>query len=170
MAVAATSLGELSGDPEMAVWSQPPGQTWVNKGIRLSYDGKSFKKYAIPFFPPSASVSLDNLCTAFSPYRCMNVQNFNTVGQSSLSALPRPSYLAAEPPPPDEAITRSDQPPNIDPFADEGQQLSNEEVGTQQNYIHIRIQQRNGRKTLTTLQGLPKGELAFEPPQPRSAI
>jgi len=44
----------------------------------------------------------------------------------------------------------------VDPFADEGQQLSNEEVGTQQNYIHIRIQQRNGRKTLTTLQGLPK--------------
>ncbi|WFD29621.1 Eukaryotic translation initiation factor eIF-1 [Malassezia sp. CBS 17886] len=26
------------------------------------------------------------------------------------------------------------------------------------NYVHIRIQQRNGRKTLTTLQGLPKGE------------
>ncbi|KAF2453116.1 translation initiation factor SUI1 [Lineolata rhizophorae] len=25
-----------------------------------------------------------------------------------------------------------------------------------QNYIHIRIQQRNGRKTLTTVQGLPK--------------
>ena len=25
------------------------------------------------------------------------------------------------------------------------------------NYVHIRIQQRNGRKTLTTLQGLPKG-------------
>lgn len=24
------------------------------------------------------------------------------------------------------------------------------------NYVHIRIQQRNGRKTLTTLQGLPK--------------
>ena len=27
-----------------------------------------------------------------------------------------------------------------------------------QNYVHIRIQQRNGRKTLTTLQGLPKGK------------
>ena len=27
----------------------------------------------------------------------------------------------------------------------------------QDRYIHIRIQQRNGRKTLTTLQGLPKG-------------
>lgn len=24
-----------------------------------------------------------------------------------------------------------------------------------QNYIHLRIQQRNGRKTLTTIQGLP---------------
>jgi translation initiation factor 1 len=46
----------------------------------------------------------------------------------------------------------------IDPFADEGQQLGDEDVGSQQNYVHIRIQQRNGRKTLTTLQGLPKGE------------
>ncbi|EMD38377.1 hypothetical protein CERSUDRAFT_113538 [Gelatoporia subvermispora B] len=45
----------------------------------------------------------------------------------------------------------------FDPFADEGDPLtSTQEVGSQQNYIHIRIQQRNGRKTLTTLQGLPK--------------
>jgi len=45
----------------------------------------------------------------------------------------------------------------FDPFADEGDPLGgNADVGTQQNYIHIRIQQRNGRKTLTTLQGLPK--------------
>ncbi|KDQ07921.1 hypothetical protein BOTBODRAFT_48492 [Botryobasidium botryosum FD-172 SS1] len=44
-----------------------------------------------------------------------------------------------------------------DPFADEGDALGdNKNVGSQQNYIHIRIQQRNGRKTLTTLQGLPK--------------
>ncbi|KAA1469533.1 hypothetical protein DENSPDRAFT_835180 [Dentipellis sp. KUC8613] len=46
----------------------------------------------------------------------------------------------------------------FDPFADEGDPLggANQDVGSQQNYIHIRIQQRNGRKTLTTLQGLPK--------------
>ncbi|EED79523.1 eukaryotic translation initiation factor 1 [Postia placenta Mad-698-R] len=45
----------------------------------------------------------------------------------------------------------------FDPFADEGDPLgASADVGTQQNYIHIRIQQRNGRKTLTTLQGLPK--------------
>ncbi|CCM02404.1 uncharacterized protein FIBRA_04502 [Fibroporia radiculosa] len=45
----------------------------------------------------------------------------------------------------------------FDPFADEGDPLaSNADVGSQQNYIHVRIQQRNGRKTLTTLQGLPK--------------
>jgi len=44
----------------------------------------------------------------------------------------------------------------FDPFADEGDHLGGgEDVGSQQNYIHIRIQQRNGRKTLTTLQGLP---------------
>ena len=37
-----------------------------------------------------------------------------------------------------------------DPFAD-----TNESVGNdKENHIHIRIQQRNGRKTLTTVQGL----------------
>ncbi|KAI9225328.1 MAG: translation initiation factor SUI1 [Piptocephalis tieghemiana] len=39
-----------------------------------------------------------------------------------------------------------------DPFADTGDQ----EAGQTTNYIHIRIQQRNGRKTLTTIQGLPE--------------
>lgn len=43
-----------------------------------------------------------------------------------------------------------------DPFADEGDDAIGD-VGSSQNYIHIRVQQRNGRKTLTTLQGLPKG-------------
>lgn len=55
--------------------------------------------------------------------------------------------------------------PNIDPFADTGDagEVKVEQTekpaksqATGQNYIHIRIQQRNGRKTLTTLQGLPK--------------
>jgi len=39
----------------------------------------------------------------------------------------------------------------FDPFADTGG-----DSDQPQNYIHIRIQQRNGRKTLTTVQGLPK--------------
>lgn len=47
----------------------------------------------------------------------------------------------------------------VDPFADEGDPLAGaQDVGSQADYIHIRIQQRNGRKTLTTLQGLPKRE------------
>ncbi|KAG9318725.1 translation initiation factor SUI1 [Chiua virens] len=46
---------------------------------------------------------------------------------------------------------------SFDPFADEGDPLGgSKDVGSTQNYLHIRIQQRNGRKTLTTLQGLPK--------------
>ncbi|ESZ90543.1 translation initiation factor 3 [Sclerotinia borealis F-4128] len=42
---------------------------------------------------------------------------------------------------------------DLDPFAE-----ADEEPGDQKaaEYIHIRIQQRNGRKTLTTVQGLPK--------------
>ncbi|KAH3680113.1 hypothetical protein WICMUC_000514 [Wickerhamomyces mucosus] len=39
---------------------------------------------------------------------------------------------------------------SFDPFADTG-----DDDTQPTNYIHIRIQQRNGRKTLTTVQGLP---------------
>jgi len=39
----------------------------------------------------------------------------------------------------------------VDPFADTGAK----ESSNNQGYIHIRIQQRNGRKTLTTVQGIP---------------
>ncbi|PVU91412.1 hypothetical protein BB559_001396 [Furculomyces boomerangus] len=39
-----------------------------------------------------------------------------------------------------------------DPFADIGETDTIEPQG----YIHIRIQQRNGRKTITSLQGLPE--------------
>ncbi|CCU98100.1 unnamed protein product [Malassezia sympodialis ATCC 42132] len=51
----------------------------------------------------------------------------------------------------------------IDPFADVDDQIATDEIAEEKkkvsqvhNYVHIRIQQRNGRKTLTTLQGLPK--------------
>ncbi|KAJ7098050.1 translation initiation factor SUI1 [Mycena belliarum] len=46
---------------------------------------------------------------------------------------------------------------SFDPFADEGDPHGDsQDVGSTSEYIHIRIQQRNGRKTLTTLQGMPK--------------
>ena len=52
-----------------------------------------------------------------------------------------------------------------DPFADEGDPLGDSaDVGSTADYIHIRIQQRNGRKTLTTLQGLPKRLFRFLSP------
>lgn len=38
-----------------------------------------------------------------------------------------------------------------DPFADA---VKGDQVGAQEGLIHIRIQQRNGRKTLTTVQGI----------------
>jgi len=55
---------------------------------------------------------------------------------------------------------------SYDPFADTGDSANNPGQETdskksqqtqQEKYIHIRVQQRNGRKTLTTVQGLPKG-------------
>jgi len=42
---------------------------------------------------------------------------------------------------------------SFDPFAEAEE--DNAEKTKPQDYIHIRIQQRNGRKTLTTVQGLP---------------
>ncbi len=72
----------------------------------------------------------------------MSVQNLNSYGPFHPQRRPLLSH------------------PLSDPFADEGDPLGdNKDVGSSQNYIHIRIQQRNGRKTLTTLQGLPKGAL-----------
>lgn len=41
-----------------------------------------------------------------------------------------------------------------DPFA-EADEDARETPQKRQEYVHIRIQQRNGRKTLTTVQGLP---------------
>jgi len=43
---------------------------------------------------------------------------------------------------------------SYDPFADDGG--SNQDSSKSQENIHIRIQQRNGCKTLTTVAGLPK--------------
>ncbi|KAI1311245.1 translation initiation factor SUI1 [Xylaria venustula] len=43
---------------------------------------------------------------------------------------------------------------SYDPFAEADETPGGSKPATQ-NYIHIRIQQRNGRKTLTTVQGLP---------------
>ncbi|KAG9048709.1 Eukaryotic translation initiation factor eIF-1 [Tulasnella sp. UAMH 9824] len=43
-----------------------------------------------------------------------------------------------------------------DPFAADGLDDIEDKVGSEENYLHIRIQQRNGRKSLTTLQGLGK--------------
>ncbi|KAI9021580.1 putative translation initiation factor SUI1 [Phycomyces nitens] len=40
----------------------------------------------------------------------------------------------------------------FDPFAD----LEEENAPKATNHVHLRIQQRNGRKTITTFQGLPK--------------
>jgi len=45
---------------------------------------------------------------------------------------------------------------SFDPFADAADQDTVEtSQKTQQTNIHIRIQQRNGRKTLTTIEGIP---------------
>ncbi|EHB15985.1 Eukaryotic translation initiation factor 1 [Heterocephalus glaber] len=47
---------------------------------------------------------------------------------------------------------------SFDPFADASKGDDLLPAGTE-DYIHIRIQQRNGRKTLTTVQGIEHGEV-----------
>ncbi|KAI1126363.1 translation initiation factor SU [Nemania abortiva] len=45
---------------------------------------------------------------------------------------------------------------SFDPFHDaEADEDTSQVKSQQEDYVHIRIQQRNGRKTLTTVQGLP---------------
>lgn len=50
-------------------------------------------------------------------------------------------------------------PATFNPFAEDEEILGGPRGGKE--YVHIRIQQRNGRKTLTTVQGLKK-ELSYE--------
>ncbi|CAH9107932.1 unnamed protein product [Cuscuta europaea] len=45
-------------------------------------------------------------------------------------------------------------PTTFDPFADASGE--NSDAGTKEDYVHVRIQQRNGRKSLTTVQGVKK--------------
>lgn len=86
----------------------------------------------------------------------MDVNSFNVVGE--LSSLRhaflswRPSHSSHE----DDRLTHNFA---VDPFAEEtGIGVNDKDVGSQQNIIHIRTQQRNGKKSLTTLQGLPSGQ------------
>ncbi|BDA42503.1 Protein translation factor SUI1 homolog [Coccomyxa sp. Obi] len=46
-------------------------------------------------------------------------------------------------------------PGHFDPFADAADQDG--DTSNAKDYVHIRIQQRNGKKSLTTIQGLEKG-------------
>ncbi|THZ14740.1 hypothetical protein D6C84_09968 [Aureobasidium pullulans] len=60
---------------------------------------------------------------------------------------PTPPHLGHHP------LTRVSR---TDPFAEADEDTGEIKQSNQSSYIHIRIQQRNGRKTLTTVQGLPK--------------
>ncbi|KAL8959473.1 MAG: hypothetical protein Q9183_005628 [Haloplaca sp. 2 TL-2023] len=107
----------------------------------------------------------------------MSIENLKTFGESDSTSLKAPSgrdeaayslplvpcsqasrsaravHLAPSAPnePEDSWLIHQ---PIIDPFAEADEDTG--ETKQSQNYIHIRIQQRNGRKTLTTVQGLPK--------------
>lgn len=50
-------------------------------------------------------------------------------------------------------------PTAFDPFAEA--ELTDATAGSAKEYVHIRIQQRNGRKSLTTVQGLQK-QLSYD--------
>ena len=81
-------------------------------------------------------------------------------GQASPARLPRDPDLLRVPRTPSQSLTpfgrhvlRRHLPFFPDPFADASKGDDLLPAGTE-DYIHIRIQQRNGRKTLTTVQGI----------------
>lgn len=67
-----------------------------------------------------------------------NIQNLNTFGASAAGAR-----CAARP-----GLSAGGR--RADPFAE----VDKEDGGVQSGLVHVRVQQRNGRKTLTTVQGL----------------
>ncbi|CVL10888.1 eukaryotic translation initiation factor eIF-1 [Fusarium proliferatum] len=83
----------------------------------------------------------------------MSIENLKTYGESLFATLKKSSpsefgiHLRG-------SSRLSDIGLSSHPFAEADEDTG--ETKQTQNYIHIRIQQRNGRKTLTTVQGLPK--------------
>jgi len=43
-----------------------------------------------------------------------------------------------------------------DPFSEDNVTVQTKKAGDAKEYVHIRVQQRNGKKSLTTVQGLPE--------------
>ncbi|KAI4929692.1 uncharacterized protein J4E92_005358 [Alternaria infectoria] len=86
-------------------------------------------------------------------------QNHPNSTPSPPKKSPLPKASIPNYPPPTRALTDCrmsiENLKTFDPFA-EADEDTGQVKQTQQDYIHIRIQQRNGRKTLTTVQGLPK--------------
>ncbi|PWI71178.1 translation initiation factor [Purpureocillium lilacinum] len=89
-------------------------------------------RYALPLVPLVAP-----LCPRFPPVR-----------------RGRRLCAPASPPSPPLGLVLINRAKPAHPFAEADEDTG--ETKQTQNYIHIRIQQRNGRKTLTTVQGLPK--------------
>jgi len=82
----------------------------------------------------------------------MSIENLKTFGVALLVSVLLCTLL--EPYRKTRSSGTANIPRHIDPFAEADEDTG--ETKQSQNYIHIRIQQRNGRKTLTTVQGLPK--------------
>ncbi|KAJ5053675.1 Eukaryotic translation initiation factor eIF-1 [Penicillium rubens] len=85
----------------------------------------------------------------------MSIENLKTFGE--FATFPSWARIGLHPPPISTAmITMYADETYVfhHPFAEADEDTG--ETKQSQNYIHIRIQQRNGRKTLTTVQGLPK--------------
>ncbi|XP_071592000.1 eukaryotic translation initiation factor 1b isoform X1 [Heliangelus exortis] len=138
------------------------------RGVRGGGEGVLLFAFSPPFtlvsLPPSLSDSFPSLCFCYPSPRF-------------LPSLPTPSPPRSPPPPALRSRRRDPSGPSrglfprcsslsppsrmssiqnlqsFDPFADATKGDDLLPAGTE-DYIHIRIQQRNGRKTLTTVQGI----------------
>ncbi|KAF1956663.1 translation initiation factor SU [Byssothecium circinans] len=108
-------------------------------GLRHLKSPAALSRAPTPITPPPSLITTTPVPTAL-PYKAASIAHHRASAEDSSS-----KHMS----------TQIQNLQSFDPFA-EAEDSVGDVKNTSQNYIHIRIQQRNGRKTLTTVQGLPK--------------
>ncbi|XP_006870486.1 PREDICTED: uncharacterized protein LOC102828848 [Chrysochloris asiatica] len=138
----------------------------------LDEDGSVIQK-AIPVDTSPLPLVAAPSSTGFAEFESHDTLHMETIWQNriwgpqslsrrrGLSSLPKTPHFPLCPPPPPHPFSRRRRPQTVSTEEKESYRMSPIQnlyaLSTPlliQDYIHIRIQQRNGRKTLTTVQGI----------------